>query len=254
MAESPSTMYSSRTEASRLRQSANLATRLAMSSWLDMVFLMDWRVFSACSRLCLLMSTCWQSFWASSGFFQKVDFQLVLEEVRHGLGHKLVVNGLLGLVFVAGTGGEAGGNEDQAVLHIGECDLAFAFFLQVLGLQIGVDLAHKGRSHRLVRAAAVFQPAGVVVVFQQLHLVGKSRRPRSSSPCSPAGRPGRGRRRCSRRTPRGVRPSSPAISPAHSPECRSHSRRFFGGLGAGYLPQNQHVSLMLTITELHHIP
>ena len=42
------------------------------------------------------------------GLFEEVDFQIVLEEVGHGLRDELVGDGLFGLVLVAGTGGEAG--------------------------------------------------------------------------------------------------------------------------------------------------
>src|SRR5699024_12884374 len=51
MAESPSTIYSSRRAGSLVRQSTNFCTRLARSIWVDRVFLMLWRVFSACSQI-----------------------------------------------------------------------------------------------------------------------------------------------------------------------------------------------------------
>ena len=106
----------------------------------------------------------------------KVDFQLVLEELRHGLGHKLVGDGLFGLVLVAGAGGEAGGNQNQAVLHIVEGDEAFVFLVQTLIFQPVVDLVDKGQADSAVRAAAVLQPRRVVIVFQRLHRVGKAER------------------------------------------------------------------------------
>ena len=113
-------------------------------------------------------------FFGFVGVFDEIDFQLMFEEVGHGLGHKLVGDGLLGLVLVAGAGGEAGGNQDQAVLHVGKGDGALVLFIQALVLQPGVDLVDKSQAHRTVRAAAVFQPAGVMVVFQGLGLVGEA--------------------------------------------------------------------------------
>ena len=103
--------------------------------------------------------------------FQKIHFQIVLEEIGHGLRNELIGDGLFGLVLVAGTGGKAGGHIHQTVLHVLKADGALAFFVQVLFLQVLVDLVHKGGAHRVLRAAAVLQPRGVVVVFQQLYLI-----------------------------------------------------------------------------------
>ena len=79
-----------------------------------------------------------------------------------------------GLVLIAGAGGEAGGNQDQAVLHIRKGDGTLVLLVQALVLQPGVDLVDKGQTHRTVGTAPVFQPAGVVVIFQCLVLVGKA--------------------------------------------------------------------------------
>ena len=54
---SPSTIYISRFETSRLRQSTNFCTRFEMSMLPVSFFLMFSRAFSACSRLRLFMST-----------------------------------------------------------------------------------------------------------------------------------------------------------------------------------------------------
>ena len=101
----------------------------------------------------------------------EIDLELGAEKLRHGLLDEFVGDGLLGLVLVAGTGGEAGRDVDQAVLHILEADGALALLIEVLVLQVFVDLVDKGGAHRVFRAAAVLQPRGVVVVFQQLYLI-----------------------------------------------------------------------------------
>ena len=106
--------------------------------------------------------------------FEEVDFQIVLQEIRHRLRDEFVGDGLLGLVLVAGAGGEAGRDIDQAVLHILKADGALALLIKILVLQVLVDLVDEGRAHRVFGAAAVLQPGGVVVVFQQLHLIGEA--------------------------------------------------------------------------------
>jgi len=103
--------------------------------------------------------------------FQKIHFQIMLEEVGHSLRDKFIGDGLFGLVLVAGAGGKAGGHIHQTVLHVLKADGALALFVQVLFLQVLVDLVDKGGAHRVLRAAAVLQPGRVVVVFQQLHLI-----------------------------------------------------------------------------------
>ena len=106
--------------------------------------------------------------------FKEVDLQVMLEEISHGLRDELVRDGLLGLVLVAGTGGEAGRDVDQAVLHILEADGTLALLIEVLVLQVFVDLIDKSRTDGVLWAAAVLQPGGVVIVFQQLHLIGEA--------------------------------------------------------------------------------
>ena len=68
------------------------------------------------------------------GLFDEVHFQVVLEELRHGLLNELVGDGFFRLVLVARLRGERTGDENQAVLHVGEGDLALAFFVQVFRL------------------------------------------------------------------------------------------------------------------------
>ena len=106
--------------------------------------------------------------------FQKVDFQVVFEEVGHGLGDELVGDGLFGLVLVAGAGGKAGRHIHQAVLDVLEADRALPFLVHSLVLQVLVDLVDKGGADGVLGAAAVLQPGGVVIKLQQLHLVGKT--------------------------------------------------------------------------------
>ena len=110
------------------------------------------------------------------GLFEEVDLQIVLEEVGHGLRDELVGDGLLGLVLVAGAGGEAGRDVDQTVLHILKADGALALLIEVLVLEILVDLVDKGRADGVLRAAAVLEPGRVVVILQHLHLVGEAER------------------------------------------------------------------------------
>ncbi len=110
------------------------------------------------------------------GLFEEVDFQIVLEEVGHGLRDELVGDSFFGLVLIAGAGGETGRNVDQTVLHILKTDGTLALFIEVLILQILVDLVDEGRADGVLRAAAMLQPGRVVVVFQQLHLVGEAER------------------------------------------------------------------------------
>ena len=64
----------------------------------------------------------------------------------------------------------------RAVLHILKTDARSRPFCRVLILQILVDLVDEGRADGVLRAAAMLQPGRVVVVFQQLHLVGEAER------------------------------------------------------------------------------
>ncbi|CAN4028290.1 Asp23/Gls24 family envelope stress response protein, partial [Dysosmobacter welbionis] len=50
------------------------------------------------------------------GVFNEVDLQVAAEELRHGLLDEFVGDGLLGLVLVAGLGGEVVADQHQAVL------------------------------------------------------------------------------------------------------------------------------------------
>ena len=110
------------------------------------------------------------------GMLNEVDLDLMLEELGHGLRHKLVRDGLFRLVLIAGAGREAGRDKHQTVLHIGKGDRALVLLVQALGLQPAVDLADEGCAHGAVGASAMLQPAGVVVVFQTLHGVGECER------------------------------------------------------------------------------
>ena len=98
------------------------------------------------------------------------------EHLRHRLLDALVGDGLLRLVLIGGLVGEGGNHQDQAVLHIGKGDLALVLIVFPRLLQIRVDLVDKRIAHRLVRRAAVLQPAGIVVVFNLLIAVGKGQR------------------------------------------------------------------------------
>ena len=110
------------------------------------------------------------------GVLDEVDLKLMLQELGHGLGHKLVRDGLFRLVLVARAGGEAGRDKHKAVLHVGKGDRTLVLFVQTLVFQPGVDLADECRAHGAVRAAAVLEPAGVVVILQTLHGVGERER------------------------------------------------------------------------------
>ena len=90
----------------------------------DSFFLMFRRVFSAVSRLRLLMSTCSQILSGVEGVLDEIDLQLGAEEISHGLLDEFVVDGLFSLVLIAGLGGEVVGDQHQAVLDVVEGDLA----------------------------------------------------------------------------------------------------------------------------------
>ena len=108
------------------------------------------------------------------GIFDEVHLQLLPEEVVHGVLNEFVGDGLLGLIFVAGLGGEIVADQDQAVLHIGIGDLRLVLGVLPGVLQILVDGVHKGQACGLFRGAAVLQEAGVVVMLHQGLLVGKA--------------------------------------------------------------------------------
>ena len=100
--------------------------------------------------------------------------QLLAQELGHGVLDEPVGDGLFGLVFIAGLGGEVAAHQQQALLHVGEGDLAFALGVFVVLPQIFVQRRHKGQAGGLVGAAAVLQEAGVVIVLHQVHPVGKA--------------------------------------------------------------------------------
>ena len=103
----------------------------------------------------------------------EVNLQIRPQELRHGLLHELVGDGFFRLVLVAGLGREVVGDEDQAVLNILPCDLAFVFLIFVLIPQVLIYCGDKSVFCCLFRRAAMLQPGGVVVVLDDLHLVGK---------------------------------------------------------------------------------
>ena len=117
-------MKISRSGTSLVRQSTNFATRLVMSILRGELLFKFRRVFSASSRLRLLISTWPAIFSASRRVLDEVDLQAVAEHLRHGLLDTLVGDGLFRLVLIGGLGGEGGNDNHQAVLHILEGDLA----------------------------------------------------------------------------------------------------------------------------------
>lgn len=66
------------------------------------------------------------------GVLDEVDLKLMLQELGHSLGHKLVRDGLFRLVLVARAGGEAGRDKHKAVLHVGKGDRTLVLFVQAL--------------------------------------------------------------------------------------------------------------------------
>ena len=96
------------------------------------------------------------------------------QKLGHGLLDELVVDGLFGLVFIRSLSGEGGNNHNQAVGHVLKRNLAFRLLVLGILLEPGVDLGNKGRAHRLLRRASIFEPAGIVVVFRGANLVGKA--------------------------------------------------------------------------------
>ena len=108
------------------------------------------------------------------GIFDEIDLHLVLEELGHALVDELIGDGFFGLVFVGGLGGKAGGYQHQTVLHVLEADLAFVLEVLVVIFQPGVDLVHQRHLDGALRRAAVLQKAGIVVVFGDIHPIGKA--------------------------------------------------------------------------------
>ena len=101
----------------------------------------------------------------------EVDFQGLLEELRHGLLDELVGDGLLRLVLIGGLGRERRDDDVETVLDVLEGDLLVGLVVFVVLLEVGVDLGDERGADRLVRRAAVFEPGGVVVVLFHLDLV-----------------------------------------------------------------------------------
>ena len=61
-----------------------------------------------------------------------------------------------------------------AVLNVCPGDFALVFLVLAVLPQPGVDGSYKSQFGGLLRTAAVFQPAGVVIVFNDRHLVGEA--------------------------------------------------------------------------------
>ena len=68
----------------------------------------------------------------------EIDLQAAPQKLGHGLLNEAVGDGFFGLVLVAGGGGEVVGDQDQAVLHVAEGDLALIFIVFALLFQIAV--------------------------------------------------------------------------------------------------------------------
>ena len=110
------------------------------------------------------------------GILNEPDFKLMAEKFGHRLLDKLVGNRLFGLIFVAGLVGEGGHHDNQTVLHVLKRDLALVLGVFAGLLEPRVDHGDKRAAHSLLRRAAVFQPARIVVVFGQRHAVGERHR------------------------------------------------------------------------------
>ena len=106
----------------------------------------------------------------------KINLQLFLEKGGHGLLNEFVGDGLLRLVLIGGNGGKAVGNQNQAVLNVLKGDFTLVFLILSLLLDVCVDGGGKGAACGLFRRAAMLQPGGVVVILDQIDLVGKAKR------------------------------------------------------------------------------
>ena len=104
----------------------------------------------------------------------EVDLHTGAQKLRHGFLHELVGDRLLGLILVAGLGGEVVGHQHEAFLHVGIGDLALALLVLVILTEVLVDGTHQRQTGGLLGAAAVLQEAGVVVVLHHLHAVGEA--------------------------------------------------------------------------------
>ena len=67
-------------------------------------------------------------------------------------------------------------HQHKAVLYVLKTDFALVLEIATVLLEIGVDLCHKRRPHRLFRRTAVLEEAGVVVILEQVDFVGKAQR------------------------------------------------------------------------------
>ena len=108
------------------------------------------------------------------GVLDKIDLQVGLEELRHGLLDEFIGDGLLGLVLIAGLGGEVGAHQHQTVLDIAPGDLGLILVVLIILPQPAVDGADKSGTGGLLRTAAVLQEAGVVVVLHHSGLIGEA--------------------------------------------------------------------------------
>ncbi len=98
-------MYSSRREASFVRQSTNFCTRLARSELVAAFSSAQAGLFGVLAAL-LVDQHLLADLLRLVRLFQKIHLQLVPEEVGHGLLDELVGDGLFRLVLVAGPGGK----------------------------------------------------------------------------------------------------------------------------------------------------
>ena len=89
------------------------------------------------------------------GIFNEVYLQLLPQEVVHGVLDELIGNGLFGLVFVAGLGGEVVADQNQTILHIGIGDLALVLGVLAVVPEVLVNGVHKGQAGGLFRGAAM---------------------------------------------------------------------------------------------------
>ena len=96
------------------------------------------------------------------------------QKLVHRLIDEAVVNGLFSLVLIGGLGRKARRDQRKAGFDVGIGDLALILEVLAVCLQPAVDLRDEGNLDRLFRASAVLEPARVVVILGQCHLVGKA--------------------------------------------------------------------------------
>ena len=136
-------------------------------------------------------------FFRLVGMLDEIDLQLMLEEVGHGLGHELVGDGLFGLVLVAGPGGKSWRRPKirQSCTSAKVMELSFFLYSPLLLSQALICWTKASRTARS-GLPPCSSPAGVVVVFQRLVLVGEAEGHVHLDLIVRAGPPGPGRRRC----------------------------------------------------------